>query len=85
MASFVPNTAFPERHSESTKKRQFSLALLILASRSLVENDRPPSFQGASEAWDCASRVQHFRVFSGFEFFLLPNTPLRGSPRPPTD
>jgi len=29
MAGFVPNTAFPERHPESAKKRQFSLALLI--------------------------------------------------------
>jgi len=53
------NTAFSERHPESVENEPFSSKNacfrhldLYATRRSLVENDRPPSFDGAPDGWD---------------------------------
>jgi hypothetical protein len=55
------NNAFSERHPEIARNGSFSRKIgtfrpsfVQTASRSLVENDRPPSFQGAPDWWESA-------------------------------
>jgi hypothetical protein len=52
----VPNKAFSERHPETVQNASFSrkiaifrTSLVLTTRRSLVENDRLPSFQGAPD------------------------------------
>ena len=71
----APNTAFSERHPEIARNGSFSRKIgtfrpsfVQTASRSLVENDRPPSFQGAADG-GYAARFLAFFVVLGFSRF----------------
>src|SRR5215217_7101098 len=71
----LPNKAFSERHLESAQKCVFLMKIDTFcpfsvkpAGRSLVENDRPPSFHGAPDGWDWARFLELLLSYSSFPF-----------------
>jgi hypothetical protein len=73
-----PNTAFSERQPEIIKNASFSqeigtfrLFFLQTEGRSFVENDRPPSFDGALDGWYAPRFLGISLSYESFPFLSL--------------